>query len=269
MVRDITLMKQFNVNAVRTSHYPNTPEWYALCDRYGLYVLDEANIEAHHYGNDAHNRLVNDPAWQPLFLDRVQRMLERDKNHPAVIIWSMGNETGDGPNAAAAYQWAKGAIRRGRSTTRGPRAMAARMPISTRSCIRRRPMADRGETPRDAAGPLRVLACDGQLQWRTQGVLGPVLLGHERAGRVRVGLGGSGPPAARARGAPGPHRSETVPGVWRLVRGSGRRSQRQQLLHERRHRGRPHAPSVRVGLQVRVSISSTPHRPTSPAAPFA
>jgi len=107
MVRDITLMKQFNVNAVRTSHYPNTPEWYALCDRYGLYVLDEANIEAHHYGNDVHNRLANDPAWEPLFLDRVQRMIERDKNHPAVIVWSMGNETGDGPNAAAAYQWAK------------------------------------------------------------------------------------------------------------------------------------------------------------------
>jgi beta-galactosidase len=108
MVRDITLMKQFNVNAVRASHYPNTPEWYVLCDRYGLYVIDEANIEAHHYGNDTSNRLANDPAWHPLFLDRVQRMIERDKNHPSVIVWSMGNETGDGPNAAAAYEWAKG-----------------------------------------------------------------------------------------------------------------------------------------------------------------
>jgi beta-galactosidase len=107
MVQDITLMKQFNVNAVRTSHYPNAPEWYALCDEYGLYVMDEANIETHHYGNTRENRLTNDPAWQPLYLDRVERMIERDKNHASVIIWSMGNESGDGPNAAAAYAWAK------------------------------------------------------------------------------------------------------------------------------------------------------------------
>jgi len=102
MIKDIKLMKQFNINAVRTSHYPNTPIWYELCDRYGLYVLDEANIEAHAYGNDPRNRLNNDLAWQPAFLDRVERMVERDKNHPSVVIWSMGNETGDGPNAAAA-----------------------------------------------------------------------------------------------------------------------------------------------------------------------
>jgi beta-galactosidase len=107
MVRDIKLMKQFNVNAVRTSHYPNSPVWYELCDRYGLYVLDEANIECHHYGNDTHNRLTNDPEWQTAYLDRVERMVERDKNHPSVVIWSMGNESGDGLNAAAAYQWTK------------------------------------------------------------------------------------------------------------------------------------------------------------------
>ena len=107
MIKDIRLMKQFNVNAVRTSHYPNTPVWYDLCDRYGIYVLDEANIEAHHYGNDPRNRLMNDPAWRPAMLDRVERMVERDKNHPSVVIWSLGNETGDGPNAAAIYQWTK------------------------------------------------------------------------------------------------------------------------------------------------------------------
>ncbi len=100
-------MKQFNVNAVRTSHYPNSPVWYDLCDRYGLYVLDEANIECHHYGNDPRNRLTNDPEWQTAYLDRVERMVERDKNHASVVIWSMGNESGDGPNAAAAYQWTK------------------------------------------------------------------------------------------------------------------------------------------------------------------
>jgi beta-galactosidase len=76
-------MKQFNVNAVRTSHYPNSPVWYDLCDRYGIYVLDEANIECHHYGNDTRNRLTNDPEWQTAYLDRVERMVERDKNHPA------------------------------------------------------------------------------------------------------------------------------------------------------------------------------------------
>jgi beta-galactosidase len=105
MVRDIRLMKQFNVNAVRTSHYPNDPAWYDLTDRYGLYVLDEANLECHHYGTNVHNRLTNDPAWQPAYLDRQQSMVERDKNHPSVVIWSLGNESGDGRNAAAVYHW--------------------------------------------------------------------------------------------------------------------------------------------------------------------
>ena len=107
MVQDITLMKQFNVNAVRTSHYPNTPEWYALCDR----VRALRARRGQHRGAPLRQRHEEPagqrPAWEPLFLDRVQRMVERDKNHPSIIIWSMGNETGDGPNAAAAYQWAK------------------------------------------------------------------------------------------------------------------------------------------------------------------
>ena len=107
MVRDVRLMKQFNVNAVRTSHYPNDPDWYDLADRYGLYVIDEANIEAHGYGNDPANRLSNDPAWGAMYLDRVERMVERDKNHASVIIWSTGNESGDGPNPAACYRWTK------------------------------------------------------------------------------------------------------------------------------------------------------------------
>jgi beta-galactosidase len=107
MIRDIELMKQHNINAVRTSHYPNDPEWYALCDQYGLYVLDEANIESHAYGLGPDNRLANDLAWQPAHLDRIARMVERDKNHPSVIAWSLGNEAGDGPNLAAGYQWVK------------------------------------------------------------------------------------------------------------------------------------------------------------------
>lgn len=107
MIQDIKLMKQFNVNAVRTSHYPNSPAWYDLCDRYGLYVMDEGNIETHHYGNDRRNRLTNDPAWREAYLDRVQSMVERDKNHASIFSWSLGNESGDGPNAEAVYQWVK------------------------------------------------------------------------------------------------------------------------------------------------------------------
>ncbi len=107
MIRDIELMKKFNVNAVRTSHYPNVPEWYELCDLYGLYVIDEGNIECHAYGLHNKNRLSNDPEWAPLYLDRVERMIERDKNHPSIIFWSLGNECGDGPNVAEVYSWAK------------------------------------------------------------------------------------------------------------------------------------------------------------------
>jgi beta-galactosidase len=107
MIRDIELMKQHNVNAVRTSHYPNTPEWYDLCDEYGLYVMDEANIEVHDYGTGRNNRITNSPEWRAAFLNRVERMVERDKNHASVVFWSMGNESGDGPNAEACYKWVK------------------------------------------------------------------------------------------------------------------------------------------------------------------
>lgn len=101
MVQDITLMKQFNINAVRTSHYPNDPRWYDLCDQYGLYVMDEANIETH----GLYGCLANDPAWSSAFLDRGIRMVQRDKNHPSVIFWSLGNEAGYGPNFAALAAW--------------------------------------------------------------------------------------------------------------------------------------------------------------------
>ena len=96
MVQDITLMKQHNINAVRTSHYPNTPLWYELCDIYGIYLWDEANIESHELRQE--NILANDPEWREAYLDRGRRMVERDKNHPSVIVWSLGNETGLGEN---------------------------------------------------------------------------------------------------------------------------------------------------------------------------
>jgi beta-galactosidase len=102
MIQDILLMKKSNINAVRTCHYPNQPEWYSLCDEYGIYVVDEANIEAH-----ACQRLSNEPTWKDAFLDRTQRMVERDKNHPSVIIWSLGNEAGMGDNFRTTYIWLK------------------------------------------------------------------------------------------------------------------------------------------------------------------
>jgi beta-galactosidase/beta-glucuronidase len=101
MIEDIVLMKRFNVNAVRTSHYPNDPRWYALCDQYGLYLMDEANLETH--GTVA--KLTNDPAWRDAFIERAVRMVERDKNHPSIIIWSLGNESGSGPNHDAMADW--------------------------------------------------------------------------------------------------------------------------------------------------------------------
>lgn len=105
MLRDIELMKTHHVNAVRTSHYPDDPRWYELTDRYGLYVVDEANIESHGMGYDPEVTLGNDPAWKAAHLDRAIRMVERDRNHPSVIIWSMGNEAGDGVNFEAVSAW--------------------------------------------------------------------------------------------------------------------------------------------------------------------
>ena len=106
MLRDIALMKRHNVNAVRTSHYPNDPRFLQLCDRYGLYVLDEADIESHGMGYRCHT--INDGAeWGPAILDRVQRLVERDKNRPCVIGWSMGNESGYGANFERAIAWTR------------------------------------------------------------------------------------------------------------------------------------------------------------------
>jgi beta-galactosidase len=103
MEADARLMKQFNVNAVRSSHYPNDPYWLDLCDRYGLYVIDEANVEAHAY----YDEVCRDGRYLGAFVERVQNMVERDKNHPCVILWSLGNESGYGPNHDAAAGWVR------------------------------------------------------------------------------------------------------------------------------------------------------------------
>ncbi len=90
---------------MRTSHYPNATAWYDLCDEYGLYVIDEANIESHGMGYDPARTLGNNPAWKTAHMDRTVRMVERDKNHPSVVIWSLGNEAGDGVNFEATSAW--------------------------------------------------------------------------------------------------------------------------------------------------------------------
>jgi len=107
MLKDIRLMKMHNINAVRTSHYPEPEHFYALCDEYGLYLIDEANIESHGIGYDKDRTLADKPEWYDQHMMRTMRMLERDKNHPSVVIWSLGNEAGDGRNFVATYKWIK------------------------------------------------------------------------------------------------------------------------------------------------------------------
>ena len=96
-------MKRHNFNAVRTSHYPNNPYWLELCDEYGIYVIDETNLETHGLGG----RLSNDPEWSHAFVERAVRMVKRDRNHPSIVFWSLGNESGQGPNHAAMASWIK------------------------------------------------------------------------------------------------------------------------------------------------------------------
>lgn len=101
ILRDVQTIKRFNFNCIRTSHYPMDPYLYDLCDQYGILVIDEANLETHGLGS----KLSNDPVWAGAYLDRVTRMVMRDKNHPGIIIWSLGNEAGRGPNHAAMAGW--------------------------------------------------------------------------------------------------------------------------------------------------------------------
>ncbi|SFU52676.1 beta-galactosidase [Pustulibacterium marinum] len=107
MLEDIKLFKANNINAVRSSHYPNDPYWYELCDEYGIYVVDEANVETHGFGYDEDKTPANKPEFEPMHHDRIVRMMQTNKNHPSIIIWSMGNEAGDGPAFIKNYKWLK------------------------------------------------------------------------------------------------------------------------------------------------------------------
>ena len=107
MLKDIELMKQFNINAVRTAHYPNKYEWYALCDEYGLYLIDEANIESHGMMYHKDRTLANYPEWETQFMERMSRMVIRDRNFTSIITWSLGNESGYGKHFETIYDWTK------------------------------------------------------------------------------------------------------------------------------------------------------------------
>jgi len=107
MKRDIELMKQYNINAVRSSHYPNDPYWLDLCDTYGLYVIDEANIESHPLAINEDTQIGNEMSWLPAHMVRTQRMYYRDRNHPSIYSWSLGNEAGEGAVFKSTYQWLK------------------------------------------------------------------------------------------------------------------------------------------------------------------
>jgi beta-galactosidase len=108
MLEDVLLMKQHNINAVRTSHYPPHPRFLDLCDEYGLYVIDECDLETHGFGRvDWRDNPADDPRWEQLCVDRMRRMVERDKNHPSIVLWSLGNESGSGRNLAAMAGWTR------------------------------------------------------------------------------------------------------------------------------------------------------------------
>lgn len=107
MIKDIELMKQFNINSVRTCHYPNYPEWYALCDYYGLYIVDEANIESHGMSHHKDKTLANYPEWEQAFRERMSRMVLRDRNFTSIVTWSLGNESGYGKHFETIYDWTK------------------------------------------------------------------------------------------------------------------------------------------------------------------
>ncbi len=109
MRADVMLMKQHNINAVRTSHYPPDPRFLDLCDEYGLLVIDECDLETHGFALvNWRNNPSDDPRWRPAYLDRIQRTVERDKNHPSVIMWSLGNESGTGRNLEEMADWVRG-----------------------------------------------------------------------------------------------------------------------------------------------------------------
>ena len=108
MINDLLIMKRHNINAIRTAHYPNDPRFLEYCNELGFYVIDEADLESHGAEQAGDFSIFSkDPTFTEAFLDRMQRMVERDKNHPCIVMWSLGNESGFGPNHRKMAEWTK------------------------------------------------------------------------------------------------------------------------------------------------------------------
>ena len=234
MLQDIRLMKQHNFNAVRTSHYPNDPLWLDLCDEYGLYLVDEANVESHELWEK--KRYIADwPEWTAAFVARGVAMVERDKNHPSIVFWSMGNETGLGPQLRRDVRGDEGDRPDAADPLREPQPAVRAYPVELRHHLhdvpdgRAHPRADE-QGPEAARDHLRVRALDGQQPGQLLEVLGALRQVPAPAGRLHLGLGGPGAapprPERQARLELGQHQ---------------RRRERQRRLDQRR----PHARSPR------------------------
>lgn len=196
MLADVLLMKRHNINAVRTSHYPPHPAFLDLCDEYGLWVIDECDLETHGFTEQAwRDNPVDDARWTPALLDRAARMVERDKNHPSVVLWSLGNEAGTGRGLTAMAEWIRGRD--------GSRLIHYEGDIDCRDTdVYSRMYADHAEVERigrrlDGGGlrrqpaplhPLRIRTRHGQRPRRTRGLPAPVHLVRPRPGRVRLGV---------------------------------------------------------------------------------
>ena len=258
---DVLLMKRHNLNAIRTSHYPGDAFLYDVCDRLGMYVIDEANIESHAYLRS----LTKDSTWTNAMFDRITRMARRDKNHPSIIMWSLGNESGSSPTHVAAASWLRtydpsrpvhyeGGLGEALIAS-GERDIPATFAEPRTDSDVIAPMypevADLVEwatqrRSRPAAHHVRVHPRDGQLVRRSRRILGGDPHSPGTPGRVRVGLGR---PGART----GARRRDRAPRVRRRLR---RRTERRRVLLQRSRRRRPDAapvaPRVREGGPTRA-----------------
>lgn len=186
MLKDVVLMKQANVNTVRTSHYPRQPKMYAMFDYYGLYCMDEADIECHGY-----QKISNVPSWRNAYVDRTRRMVLRDRNHPSVVFWSLGNEAGGGCNFDASYDCVKQLLP-GRDAIvhyEGSEQGKNNSDLGT-SMYRR---IDVVKGLRDGLHvtllPMRVCTCYGSGCGQSAGILGPYRGQHRHNRRLYMGLG--------------------------------------------------------------------------------
>ena len=257
MVRDIREMKRLNMNAVRTCHYPDTPLWYDLCDEYGLYVVDEANVESHGYHyRDKSKNLAGNPAFAAAHLDRNRRMVLRDYNHPSIIVWSTGNEAGNGPNFERCYDWIKTPrpVAPPCSTSRPPTTETT-TPTSSARCTGATGNV-RNTSPKIPRNRLstRIRPRHGQLDGaRVQGVLGHDPPRTQIPGRIHLGLRRPGPCLAQSR------RPADLPLRRRLQR-HGRFGQ--HLLLQRRAGLRPLVASPR--LRGEAPAPADPHHAPRP-----